>query len=195
MSSSSRTPTLLHHEERPWQRPTTVLRRVGMVGGAALICAVGAQSAFAAPGDHSDATTQANVGVNSSITLAGLTPSFELNGLPAATLSQDNAVSYTVTTNNVGGYVVTVQAAAATLEPTLHIPANTDSIPIGALKVRPHGTGSYTALSNTAAVTLRTLTARSAPGGDGYGDDYQVTIPFVADDVYTATLNYVATAS
>jgi len=171
-------------------------RRVGrglaVAAAAGLLAAVAAQlPASAAPGDVSPASTTANVGVSSSISLQGLTSSFNLNGLPGDTVTGDGAVSYTVQTNNVGGYTVGVTADKDALLPA---GTSTDNIPIENLQVRPAGQGSFTALSSTNAVTLRNQGTRSAAAGDRYSDDYRIDIPFVADDVYSVTLNYVATA-
>jgi hypothetical protein len=173
--------------------PLSSARRAGLAvaAGALLISAAGAP-AWAAPGDVSRDTVVANVGVSSAISLAGLTPSFTLNGLPGATVAEIGAVGYTVLTNNVGGYTVTVQADAPALEPAGD---SADNIPVAALSVRAGGTGAYTALSDTVAVILRDKDSRSAASGDDYADDYQVDIPFVADDTYSVTLNYIATAS
>src|SRR4051794_39124207 len=93
-------------------RSGRALRKTLALVGTAGILAVATQlPAAAAPGAHSDAKTTANVGVNSSITLSGLTPSFTLNGLPGDTITGDGAVSYNVKTNNVGGYTIGVTAA------------------------------------------------------------------------------------
>jgi len=149
-------------------------------------------SASAAPGDQSDDTVVANVGVSSAITLSGLTGTFTLNGLPGDTVAEDDAVGFTVNTNNLGGYNVTIQAESPTLEATA--PTNTDSIPIENLGVRTAGTAAYTPVSATAPFIINTKASRSAAGGDEYSHDYTVDIPFVADDTYSATLDYVATA-
>lgn len=149
-------------------------------------------SASAAPGDESSDTVVANVGVSSSISLMGLTGQFTLNGLPGDTAFEEDAVAFTVETNNVGGYNVTVQAESPTLVATL--PANPDSIPIGALGVRNAGEAAYTPMSSTAPFIINTKSTRAAEGGDAYSHDYSVDIPFVADDTYSATLDYVATA-
>lgn len=170
------------------------LRRVLAVSaaGGLLALAAGQLPAVAAPGDQSADTTVARVAVNSAITLQGLTPSFTLTGLPGATVTELGAVAYTVLTNNVGGYTVTVQAEAAALTPA---GASPDTIPVGALSVRPSGGGAYTPLSDTSPLTLHDSDARSDSDGDDYSDDYQVDIPFVADDTYSVTLDYIATAS
>jgi hypothetical protein len=185
------------HTVPPRFEASSSTRRLGrglaVAAAAGLLAAVAAQlPAAAAPGDRSADTTIANVGVSSSITLAGLTPSFALNGAPDDTVTSTNAVSYSVLTNNVGGYTVGVTAAADALLP---VGDSTDSIPIENLAVRPNGADDFTPLSSTDAVTLRDKATRSDAAGDSYSDDYQVDIPFVADDTYSVTLNYVATAS
>src|SRR4051794_7887456 len=174
-------------------RSGRALRKTLALVGTAGILAVATQlPAAAAPGDTSEDTTIANVAVSSSITLQGLTPAFTLAGLPDDTVEEASAVAYTVLTNNVGGYTVSVQADAPELTPAGD---STDTIPINALSVRAHGDSAYTELSNTNGITLHTKDTRSAPVGDKYTDDYSVDIPFVADDTYSVTLNYVATAS
>jgi hypothetical protein len=153
-----------------------------------------AGSASAAPGDTSTDTVVANVGVNSSIALNGLTPEFTLNGLPGALVIGAQDVSFNVVTNNIGGYMVTVQAAAPTLVPTAV--GNPDSIPIGLLRVRESvsgNTGSWTSMSSGSTVTVHNQGTRSDPAGDMVRNDYQIQIPFVAEDTYHATLNYIAT--
>lgn len=161
----------------------------GAVGAAAVATlALGlAGTASAAPGGG----TAANVGVDSAITMTGLTPSFTLTGIPGATV--DTAlvpVTFNVQTNSIGGYSVTVESATPTLVGT---GGNTDSIPIGALSVRETGTTPFTALSNGATATVHSQATRSAlVGGDNLSNDYQVVIPFVNSDTYTATLNYLA---
>jgi hypothetical protein len=165
-----------------------VARTVLTTATAAAFIGLAGVSASAAPGDDSADTVVANVGVNSSITLSGLTGQFTLNGLPGDTVAEEDAVSFNVNSNNVGGYNVTVQSETATLA------ANTDAIPIGALGVRTAGAAAYTPVSSTAPFIINTKAARSAAGGDDYSHDYTVDIPFVADDTYTATLDYVATA-
>ena len=183
------TVTSLHRTE-PAGR--LVRRALALTAASGLLVVAAQLPAAAAPGDTSDDTVIANVGVTSAISLTGLTPAFTLNGLPNTTVVGLDAVGYTVATNNVGGYTVTVQADSPTLDPA---GASTDTIPIENLQVRAADSGAYTALSDTNALTLRDKNTRSATGGDAYTDDYQVDIPFVADDTYSATLTYVATAS
>jgi len=166
----------------------------GLLTTAALAALVGAGAlpASAAPGDVSRATTVVNVGVSSAINLTGLTPSFALNGLPGTTVAHSNVVEMTVATNNATGYAVTVQAERDTLDPSRA--GNPDSIPIAALHVREANTTAYTSVNNTTPVTVHTQATRSAVGGDAIRNDYSVDIPFVNDDTYSVTLDYVATA-
>lgn len=97
----------------------------------------------------------------------------------------------TVTTNNFTGYAVTVQSASANLAP--NIIGSTTSIPIADLGVRETGVGSYTPLSDTNPVTVHSQGTASASTGDTVSNDYQITIPFVRQDTYSGTLNYIAT--
>jgi hypothetical protein len=147
--------------------------------------------AQATPGQTDTGSTVVTVGVGSAITLTGLTPAFSLDGTPGQTITKATAVTMTVTTNNAQGYSVTVQSAAATLTPT--VTTTTDTIPIDDLQVRETGTTPFTPLSATAPVQVHTQDGPSAEAGDTINNDYQITIPFVAPDTYTATLNYVAT--
>jgi hypothetical protein len=154
---------------------------VGMAGTAA------AQTTVPQPVDG-------NVQVNSAIALTGLTSSFLLTGLPGATVAENGEVVFDVLTNNFAGYAVTVQAATATL--VADTPGNTNSIPIGALSVRETGTTPFTAVSNVTPVTVGGQNTRSTEvgAGDHLSNDYQVVIPFVNEDNYDVTINYVATA-
>ncbi len=175
--------------QRSWFRaPRTLL----ILAAAAALAGSTAIPAVAAPGDTSDDTTVANVGVTSAIVLTALTPSFTLNGLPGAIVTGLNAVSFNVETNNIGGYAVTVQAEDDVLASTAQ--GNTDEIPIAALRVRESGGGAYTSVTDAAPLTVHSQATRSASGGDNLSNDYQVSIPFVADDTYSVTLDYVATA-
>jgi hypothetical protein len=183
----------------PTETPTKRTGRLalrGFLGLALAASTVGmlAGPASAAPGDTSADTVVANIGVTSSIALTGLTSAFTLNGLPGALVTGAEDVSFNVETNNIGGYSVTVQAASSTLASTAV--GNPDSIPIGSLRVRESVLGipgGWTSISNAGSVTVHTQGTRSAEGGDTLGNDYQIQIPFVAEDTYTATLNYVAT--
>lgn len=169
-------------------------RRASLVLGSALLVvglgltSLGAGSAFGA-----GANTTANAAVASSITLSGLTSAFTLSGAPGATPSTNSAVTMTVTTNNRTGYNVTVQSAAATMAATTT--GNTDSIPIANLKARETGQPTFTALSSVTANTVHNQATKSAAAGDTVNNDYQVVIPFVNSDTYTATLNYTASTN
>lgn len=170
------------------------LLRTAVVGSAAAALVLGSAAvASAAPGISDTDDTQANVIVQSAITLTGLTPSFTLTGIPGATVEGLGIVDYTVETNNFAGYTVTVLADDNELLPTR--PTNTDTIPIAALAVQETGTtpNAYTALSDVTARTVHTQGTRSAPGGDSLSSDYRVVIPFVNEDTYSVDLTYVAT--
>jgi hypothetical protein len=165
----------------------------GLFGAAmGLVLAAGmAGPAAAEPGIPAGGSTTGNVEVGSSISVTGLTESFTLSGDVGATVSGTGAVSLTVETNNLAGYAVTVQSQTTTMAATAV--GNTDSIPIGALSVRETGTTPFTTLSDAVAVPVHTQATRSEQGGDLLGNDYKVTIPFVNEDTYTVTLDYVAT--
>jgi len=152
---------------------------------AALVTGMGGMASAGTTG-----STTGNVAVTSAISLTGNTTSFILTGVPGSAPANAAAVTYSVTTNNLAGYTVTVQAAAATLAPTAF--GNTDSIPIAALSVSGDTPGTYTPVSTTAQVVHAKAT-RSAEAGDTLTDGYQVVIPFVNQDTYHVTLNYVAT--
>jgi hypothetical protein len=164
----------------------------GLAGVTLAVAIVGASasSALANPPTPSTGSTTANVAVQEGIALTGLTPSFTLTGPPGTTVTGSSAVSYNVETNDPAGYTVTVQAAGSALLP--ETTGNTDTIPIGDLLVNDHGAGSPLALSAATPVTVHTQTTRSVNGGDNLSSDYQITIPVVKADTYTATLNYVA---
>ncbi|TDW24388.1 hypothetical protein [Kribbella kalugense] len=172
--------------------PARACRRglLGVAAVAALACG-GAGVAAAVPGVGSPGSTEANVAVSSAIALTGLTPSFTLTGVPGATVTGLGAVTMNVATNNLAGYAVTVESATATM--AAGAPTNLDSVPIGALSVRESATTNYAALSSTVVRTVHTQSTRSIEAGDTISNDYQVVIPFVNEDTYTATLNYIAT--
>jgi hypothetical protein len=165
----------------------------GVIGAAAFAVFAGAMvgPASAAPDDTPGGSTDASVGVNSSIAMTALTPDFTLTGIPGETTTGVAAVAFTVETNNLAGYAVTVVPTTDTLLATA--PGNTDSIPIAALKVRATGTTPFTDLDNGTPTTVHTQATRSAEGGDDFSNDYEVVIPFVNADTYTATLDYLAT--
>jgi hypothetical protein len=169
-------------------------RRVAVTALCAVTAAVtvGAVTAAPASADTDTGSTTVNVEVGGVITLADLTESFTLSGNPGATVTTGaTPVTMTVTTNNAAGYTVTVEPALATLGGA--IPGNTDTIATSLLKVRPSGVGTFTALGVGAPVTVGGKTAPSAEAGDTVSNDYQITIPFVAPDTYSGTLNYIAT--
>jgi hypothetical protein len=163
-----------------------------VLAGAAAIAAFACMSTGSASAQVSASdTTDANVNVGSAITLTDLTPSFELSGMPGAIVEGLGVVTYTVETNNVAGYSVTVQSRTATMVATAA--GNADSIPIAALTARDADTGTYAPLSSTTTLPVHSQAMRSAAGGDNLATDFKITIPFVNSDVYTATLDYVAT--
>ena len=160
-----------------------------MVGVAGFALGSIAVMAADAQASTSSGSTIANVTVGSTIVLSNLTPSFTLTGNPGDTPSAH--VTMTVTTNNFAGYTVTVQAASATLAPT--IGGSNASIPIADLDVRETTVGTYGPMSSLTPVQVHSQSVASASGGDTVSNDYQMTIPFVRADTYTVTLNYIAT--
>ena len=126
------------------------------------------------------------------ITLADLTPSFTLTGLPNTTVSSNGTVTMTVTTNSASGYLVSVQPRTDTL--TGAVPGNNETIPIGQLGVRESGTDTFRPLSDQEPLTVHDQDTPSAPGGDAISNDYQVQIPFVPSDTYSAELDYIVSA-
>jgi len=166
----------------------TRLVQGGLIGTALAVAAVGIASGPASA-DPSGSTT-ANVAVASGITLTGLTPAFLLAGAPGVTVQNQAPVTYNVETNSDTGYTVTVQSATATMVPADQA-ANLDTIPIAALTVRETGTTAYAAVT-TGIVVVHDQGARSSNGGDELGTDFQMRIPTVTPDTYTATLNYIA---
>jgi len=174
----------------------SALRRVGrgtaltalIAAGFVATMAFGSSAASAAPGGSTDA----NVGVDSGITMTGLTPSFLLSGTPGQTVTGLNKVTFNVETNNPTGYAVTVQSRTSTMAASAT--TNADTIPIAALTVRESNTSVFTPLS-TGTVTVHTQALRSANGGDELSNDFQIRIPVVNVDTYSATLDYLATAN
>ena len=166
---------------------TSKLATIALTSG--LVVAGFAGTAFAASTDPTPTT--ANVEVSSAITLTNLTPTFTLTGIPGQTVDNVLApVTFNVLTNNTAGYAVTVQSETATMVPAI---ANGDSIAIAALGVRETGTTPYSPMSSTVPVTVHSQDTRSGLTGDALSNDYQITIPNVNSDTYTATLDYVAT--
>lgn len=183
------TPPPVADLENGTRRCGRLILRSAVGAGAAAVLAVGL--AGTASADTDTGSTNGHVEVSSSIVLSGLTPDFTLTGIPGATVEGVGAVTFNVQTNNLAGYAVTVQSRTATM--VAAATGNTDSIPIGALSVRETGTTPYTAMTATApGATVHTQATRSAQGGDALSNDYQVVIPFVNTDTYSATLDYVA---
>ncbi|MEP7091775.1 MAG: hypothetical protein ABI776_16870 [Nocardioidaceae bacterium] len=168
-------------------RTTRFVQR-GCLGVALAAAVVGLSTAPASAAP--DGTTTANAVVTSGITLTALTPSFTLTGTPGATV-QSGAVTYNVETNNFAGYSVTVSTLAATMLPG-NTTTNTDTIPIGDLTVRETGTTPYTGISNVTPVTVHSQPGRSVNTGDPLSTEYQMRIPTVNVDTYSATLTYLA---
>jgi hypothetical protein len=166
----------------------------GVIGAAAIAVFAGAMIGPASAADSGDSTI-ANVDVGSSIALNGLTADFPLAGLSGATVASLGAVTFNVETNNFAGYTVTVQSEAATLAPADTV-VNPDSIPIAALSVRQNAglenAADYTPLSSTGSALVHSQDTRSDEGGDDLSNDYQIVIPFVNQDVYSVTLDYLA---
>ncbi|MCS5719734.1 hypothetical protein N1027_16495 [Herbiconiux sp. CPCC 205763] len=160
---------------------------LGIGGVAATMGLVAAGSLGANAAEDTD-STEANVVVESAISLTALTDSFTLTGAPGDIPADPTAVTFTVETNNLAGYTVTVQSTTATLLP--QAAGNTDEIPIGALSVTGDTGGG--ALSAVTPVVVHTQANRSAEGGDALTNGYAVEIPFVNSDTYTTTLTYVA---
>jgi hypothetical protein len=172
-------------------RASRVIR--GTLLGAALSAAfVGAMPGSASADDSGD-TTDANVAVLSGITMTGLSESFLLTGTPGQTVTTDDGdVTFNVETNNVAGYVVTVQSQDPTMLPADTV-ANVDFIPIADLKVAVAGSGEFQAVSSADPVLVHSHPGRSENGGDDLADDYRIRIPVVDADTYSATIDYVAT--
>lgn len=124
------------------------------------------------------------------ITLSGLTPAFTLSGPPSVVVTANGAVTMNVQTNSPGGYTVTVQPAQGTLVGT---GGNTETIPIGQLKVRESGKTLFGSLPAAQALTVHSQTGPSSPDGDAVSNDYQMQIPFVRPDQYSVTLDYIVT--
>lgn len=169
-------------------------RRLILAGVVAATAAASSIFVMAAPAVAAPTgSTVANVSVGSAVTLSGLTPTFTLTGLPGDT-ADFSPVVFNVQTNNLAGYVVTVQSAAALMVPP-DPGTNSDTIPIADLTVRETGGGAFTSLSDTTPVAVHAQPTRSALDGDSLSNDYQITVPDVNTDTYTATLDYVVTTA
>jgi hypothetical protein len=164
----------------------------GLLLAAGVVVCIGgiAAPAYAVPGQTDAGTTQANVEISSAITLTGLTPAFTLTGVPGDTPTAP--VTMTVTTNNFAGYVVTVAPQTATLAGA--VPGNTTTIAIADLEVLGSDVDAiYQPLAFGTPTVVGTKAAPSAADGDVLGNTYQMEIPFIQPDTYSATLDYVAT--
>ncbi|WP_216363488.1 hypothetical protein [Subtercola boreus] len=166
-------------------------RRTLARGVAVVVATTGlvAASSLMANAAEDTGSTDGHVAVSTAISLTGLTSDFTLTGVPGATVSELDAVAFTVETNNLAGYAVTVQAATPTL--VADTAGNTDSIPIGALSVS-NSADVLTPVSSAATVLVHSQGTRSVEGGDDLTNDYSVAIPFVNSDTYSVTLNYIA---
>lgn len=175
-------------------RPATSRKRPlilgSLVAAASVVLLAFPALAQADPGVTSGGSTTANVDVASAITLTSLTESFTLSGIPAEIVTTGaTPVTMTVWTNNTQGYTVTVQAATGSLVGA--IPGNTDVIPIADLQVT-NSVGDLTDMSAATPVTVNAKTGPSLETGDNLSNGYSMTIPFVAQDTYSGTLNYIA---
>jgi hypothetical protein len=174
------------------QKRSGRLVRGSLLGAALSAALVGALPSSASAQESGDSTV-ANVAVDTGITLTGLTESFTLTGTPGETVTEASAVVFNVETNNPAGYSVTVQSATPTMAPAGV--GNTDSIAIADLTVRESGSGAFQPMTSDGAgapVMVHTQDERSANGGDDLSNDYEMNIPTVEQDTYSATLDYVA---
>ncbi len=167
----------------------------GLVGATAITALAVGMAGTASAATDTD-PTNAHVEVSSSLVLSALSSDFTLTGIPGATVEGLGKVVFNVETNNSAGYAVTVQSRTAVLAGTS---GNLDTIPIEALSVKESAgavnttNADYKAVSDATAKQVHTQDTKSASGGDALSNDYQVVIPFVNSDTYTATLDYVAT--
>jgi hypothetical protein len=164
---------------------------LGMIGAAAVLASVvaGGGVASADAGSTASANTNASVTVDPEISFGGITDGFNLEGLPGANVEQNNAVNMNVVTNNLAGYDVTVQSMSPALQPSLS--GNPDTIPLSDLLVSGDSSNGFQPL--TGSVLVHTQDQRSAEAGDALSNDYEVNVPFVNQDTYSTTLNYIAT--
>ena len=162
----------------------------GLTAGSSYTFTVAATNATgtSAPSAQSAAVTP----YATAISMSGLTPSFTLTGPPNSIVSQNGAVTMTVTTNSTSGYSVTVQARTGSL--TAATPGNTATIPIGSLQARESGSTLFQALSASSPLVVHQQAGPSASGGDPVSNDYQVQIPALPSDTYSVTLDYIAAA-
>ena len=162
-----------------------------LAAGGSLLATGGLTAAMVAGTPALAADVQANAEVDSAITLTANDVAFTLTELPGELATSSSGL--TAETNNTAGYNVTVQADAATLNPSDPV-ANTDTIPVSALQVE-NSAAAFVAASDTTPVTVHTQAVRSAEGGDAITADYQMTMPFVNADTYSGGLTFTATAN
>jgi hypothetical protein len=189
----TRTPTAATNQgsEAGASRRGKRLIPLGMIGAAAVLASIvgGAGVASADTGSTANTSTNASVTVDPEISFGGISSGFNLEGLPGANVEEDNAVNMNVVTNNLAGYDVTVQSVDDALEPSLL--NNPDSIPLSDLLVSGDSSGGFQPL--TGSVLVHTQSTRSAEAGDDLSNNYEVNVPFVNQDTYSTTLNYIAT--
>ncbi len=157
---------------------------------AAALTGVIATPAFAAPSDTDSGVTTGHVVVESGITLTDLSPSFTITGTPGATVGAN--VSYNVETNNAAGYGVTVQSESATMDPA---GPSGDTIPIAALTAKDSTGATYMPVSSTVELPVHSQAVRSANTGDVLQTDFQMRVPTVEADTYSAAIDFVATSN
>jgi uncharacterized repeat protein (TIGR01451 family) len=144
------------------------------------------------PDSTNPACTATTLVEASTISLVGLTPAFTLTGQPNSVVTAEDAVTMTVVTNSFGGYSVTARATSPTM---VGAEGNQDSIPVGQLFLRETGSGNpFVRLRADQSVTVHEQSTASSANGDAVSNDYQVDIPDVVSDTYSATVEYIATA-
>jgi hypothetical protein len=135
-------------------------------------------------------TTTGTVTVGTSLQMLALSPTFAIAGGPGATVASTAPVTFTVITNNVLGYHVTVAPVGTDMVGT---GGNTAVIPFSLLQVEESVTGTFAFLSATRTVH-NSATATDA-NGDDLSTDFQLTIPNVLPDAYSGDLTYTAVAN
>ncbi len=152
---------------------------------AGLGLAVGAVAIPAAA--QSSGSVQANVSVNQVLELTGLPASFQLAGDPGQTVTAQDAVTFTVTTNNANGASTILQSVNLVGPGGAVIPATSLSYS----NPQSNG-GTYTAL--VAAPGTQNV-AGSGLGITPHSLSFQIQIPAVNPGNYTGTLNFSLVAS
>jgi hypothetical protein len=154
----------------------------------AVVCVLTA-GLLCAPATAAAAQPDATVEITTVLTLTGLTPSFALTGEPGTVVSAD-LVALNVATNDLAGYVVTIQSRTPAMVAATR--GNEDSIPIGAVSVRDSGAQSFSSLSDTRPVTVHRRSGPTGEAGEDVGNEFRAAFPEVEKDTYIATLDYVA---